>query len=116
MKKIVFLFISLLVATSCFAQQKQEVQLDTMVCKVNCIDKFCEVPTANGKSTRIYAVYNDSSLGISELIPVSKSVYTYIQTCKANGLKPTLGIKLRNGQISSIIRYKQIFVRKNEKR
>ena len=36
----------------------------------------------------------------------------YIEMCKQNSIKPTLGIKLRNGVVSTIIRYKVKFVRK----
>lgn len=110
---MLLLLLLLIYAARCSAQT-QQAQLDTVLCKVNCIDKFIEAPTANGKSTRIFAVYNDEAEGISELIPVSKTVYQYIKMCKDNNLKPSLGIKLRNGQISGIIRYKKTYVKRNK--
>lgn len=39
-------------------------------------------------------------------------VVDYISTCKQFSLEPTLGIRLRNGVITSIVRYKIKFVHK----
>lgn len=100
----------LMMCQKCHAQTVA--QIDTMVCNVNCIQKFVEVPSTNGKTTRVYAVYKDSRADINDLIPVSRSVYQYIEQCKAYAIEPNLGIRLRNGQISSIIRFKPRYVRK----
>lgn len=43
---------------------------------------------------------------------VCKSVVDYINTCKQFSIEPTLGIRLRNGVITSIVRYKIKFVHK----
>ena len=85
----------------------QTAQLDTIMCKVECITKY--VTRSTGKTTRIYAVYKDARAGIEDIIPVSKTVYEYIVTCSDNGIKPSLGIRLRNGQISSIVKFKRKF-------
>ena len=107
----IIVILCLIAATSrCHAQQTA--QIDTMLCKIECIKKFIEKPTANGKSTKFYAVYNDPKIGFSEVIPVSKTVLEYIEVCKQNSIQPTLGIRLRNGVVSSIIRYKIKFVKK----
>lgn len=86
---IVIIIMLLLLTSKCHAQQKAAI--DTMVCK---------------------AVYVDKSAGFSEIIPISKSVVDYINTCKQFSIEPTLGIRLRNGVITSIVRYKIKFVHK----
>lgn len=107
---IAIIAIMLLITAKCHAADQTKV--DTMVCKVECIKKIVEMPTSNGKSTKFYAVYNDTKAGFSEVIPISKSVVDYINMCKQYSVQPTLGIRLRNGVISSIIRYKIKFVQK----
>lgn len=91
--------------------QTQKAQYDTILCKNECIDKYVEEKTKTGK-IKFYAIYNDTKNDISELIPVSQTVMSYIKMCEENKIKPSLGIKLRNGQISSIIRYKNRYYRK----
>ena len=96
--------------SKCQAQQKAAI--DTMVCKVECIKQIVQKPSSNGKTVKYLAVYIDKSAGFSEIIPISKSVVDYISTCKQFSLEPTLGIRLRNGVITSIVRYKIKFVHK----
>lgn len=106
---LIVMFIGLCV-TKCNAQsyaQKPKAQYDTVYCNVNCIVKYTSTTTSTGKP-RYFAVYKDTANKINELIPISQTVYEYIQTCKANGIEPTLGIKLRNGQINSLIRFKPV--------
>lgn len=81
-------------------------QADTVICKQECIEKIVEIKTDKGK-IKHYAVYNDYKNDVSELIPVSQSVMDYIKLCKTNGIKPSLGIKLKNNQIVSIIKYRR---------
>lgn len=107
---IVVIVILLLMTSKCQAQQKAVI--DTMVCKVECIKQIVQQPSSNGKTVKYLAVYVDKSAKFSEVIPISKSVVDYINTCKQFSIEPTLGIKLRNGVISSIVRYKIKFVRK----
>lgn len=96
--------------SKCHAQQK--VAIDTMVCKVECIKQIVQKPSANGKTVKYMAVYVDKSAGFSEVIPISKSVVDYISTCKQFSIAPNIGIRLRNGVITSIVRYKIKFVHK----
>ena len=107
---IAIVIILLLLTSKCHAQQKAAI--DTMVCKVECIKKLVQKPSANGKTVKYLAVYVDKSAGFSEIIPISKSVVDYINTCKQFSIEPTLGIRLRNGVITSIVRYKIKFVHK----
>ncbi|MBQ6161896.1 MAG: hypothetical protein IJK21_04545 [Prevotella sp.] len=79
-------------------------QKDTVDCKIECIDKFVEVPSASGKTSKIYALYKDYDANITALIPVEKDVYEYIQMSKDNDIAPNLSIVVTNGMISSIIR------------
>ena len=83
-----------------------------MVCKVKCIKQIVQKPSVNGKTVKYLAVYVDRSAGFSEVIPISKSVVDYIGTCKQFSIVPNIGIRLRNGVITSIVRYKIKFVHK----
>ena len=107
---LVVIIILLLLTSKCHAQQKAAI--DTMVCKVECIKQIVQKSSANGKTVKYLAVYVDKSAGFSEIIPVSKSVVDYINVCKQFSVEPTLGIRLRNGVITSIVRYKIKFVHK----
>lgn len=108
---IVVVIILLLLTSKCHAQQQKTV-IDTMACKVECIKQIVQKPSSNGKTVKYLAVYIDKSAGFSEIIPISKSVVDYISTCKQFSIEPTLGIRLRNGVITSIVRYKIKFVHK----
>ena len=108
---LIALLILFFSAVRCCAQTKAKAQIDTMVCHSECIDKYVEATTSNGK-VHYYAVYNDTKNDISELIPVAQSVMSYIKLCSENSIKPSLGIKLRNGQIQSLIKYKPRYIRK----
>ena len=107
---LVVIILLLLLTSKCHAQQKAAI--DTMVCKVECIKQIVQQPSSNGKTVKYMAVYVDKSAGFSEIIPVSKSVVDYINMCKQFSVYPTLGIRLRNGVITSIVRYKIKFVHK----
>ena len=107
---LVVIVILLLLTSKCHAQQKAAI--DTMVCKVECIKQIVQQPSSNGKTVKYMAVYIDKNIGFSEIIPVSKSVVDYINVCKQFSVEPTLGIRLRNGVITSIVRYKIKFVHK----
>lgn len=107
---LVVIILLLLLTSKCHAQQKAAI--DTMVCKVECIKQIVQQPSSNGKTVKYMAVYVDKSAGFSEIIPVSKNVVDYINVCKQFSVEPTLGIRLRNGVITSIVRYKIKFVNK----
>ena len=107
---LVVIILLLLLTSKCHAQQKAAI--DTMVCKVECIKQIVQQPSSNGKTVKYMAVYVDKSAGFSEIIPISKSVVDYINVCKQFSVDPTLRIRLRNGVITSIVRYKIKFVHK----
>ena len=107
---IIVIMILLFMTSKCNAQQKAAI--DTMTCKVECIKQIVQKPSANGKTVKYMAVYIDKKIGFSEIIPISKSVVDYINVCKQFSVDPTLGIRLRNGVITSIVRYKIKFVHK----
>lgn len=107
---LVIVIILLLLTSKCHAQQKAVI--DTMACKVECIKQIVQKPSSNGKTVKYMAVYIDKSAGFSEIIPISKSVVDYINVCREFSLEPMLGIRLRNGVITSIVRYKIKFVHK----
>ena len=107
---LVVIIILLLLTSKCHAQQKAAI--DTMACKVECIKQIVQQPSSNGKTVKYMAVYIDKKIGFSEIIPISKSVVDYINVCKQFSVEPTLGIRLRNGVITSIVRYKIKFVHK----
>ena len=107
---IVVIAMLLLLTSKCHAQQKAVI--DTMTCKVECIKQIVQQPSSNGKTVKYMAVYIDKKIGFSEIIPISKSVVDYINVCKQFSVEPTLGIRLRNGVITSIVRYKIKFIHK----
>ena len=107
---LVVIIILLLLTSKCHAQQKAAI--DTMICKVECIKQIVQQTSSNSKTVKYMAVYIDKNIGFSEIIPVSKSVVDYINVCKQFSVEPTLGIRLRNGVITSIVRYKIKFVHK----
>lgn len=106
---LIIVVLMLFVTAKCHAADP--VKVDTMICKTECIQKIVQQTSPKG-TVHYYAVYNDPSIKFSEIIPVPKTVFEYIQMCKQYSIKPTLGIKLRNGVVSSIIRYKIKFVKK----
>ena len=108
---IAIIVIIILLTSTAKCHAADPVKVDTMVCKTECIKQIVKKPSANGKSVKLYAVYVDNSIKFSEIIPISKSVVDYIETCKQFSIKPTLGIRLRNGVVSSIVRYKIKFVK-----
>lgn len=101
----------LLFAKNVFGQTKTTVKPDTVLCKTECIVKYVQTESKSGK-VKVYAVYKDEKNGIEELIPISQTVLDYVKLCGQNNLKPTLGIKVKNGQIVSLIRYKPKFIKK----
>ena len=107
---LVVIVLLLLLTSKCHAQQKAAI--DTMICKVECIKQIVQQPSSSGKTVKYMAVYIDKKIGFSEIIPISKSVVDYINVCKQFSVDPTLGIRLRNGVITSIVRYKIKFVHK----
>lgn len=76
-------------------------KLDTLRINPSCITKVIEKKTP--KSTRYYAVYNDGEK-IQDIIPIGKTVLEYVQVCRENQIKPSLGIKLKDGRITSIVK------------
>lgn len=106
---IIVIIMLLVLTAKCHAADP--VKVDTMLCKTECIQKIIQQTSPKG-TIRYYAVYSDPSIRFSEIIPISKSVMEYIQLCKQYSIKPTLGIKLRNGVVSGIIRYKIKFVKR----
>nr|DAK09290.1 MAG TPA: hypothetical protein [Crassvirales sp.] len=105
------MMIMLLFTKNVFGQTKTTVKPDTVLCKTECIVKYVQTESKSGK-VKTYAVYKDEKNGIEELIPISQTVLDYVKLCGQNNLKPTLGIKVKNGQIVSLIRYKPRLIRK----
>lgn len=107
---LMLIIMLLFIANQCHGQSKA-VSIDTIACHNECIDKFVYTTTEKG-TVKYFAVYNCKKQQISDLIPVSKTVMIYINTCKENGIVPSLAIRLKNGIITNIIRYKPKYVRK----
>lgn len=99
----------LLIMFLVFSIQKckaQTAQYDTVHVNRNDIAFFITKNTA--KSERIYAVFQSKE--IQDLVLVPKTVYEYIELCDQNKITPNLGVKLKNGQIVSVIKYKPKYV------
>lgn len=86
----------------CSAQEKQPAVYDTIRCNTEYIQKYVSKSTA--KTTKVYAVYVDKQNDIMDLVYVPKATYDYILMCREYGIRPQLGIRLRNGTIYSIIK------------
>lgn len=97
--------VCLLLGTVRCNAQTQAAVYDTIRCDVGCIQKYVSKSTA--KTTKVYAVYVDKQNDVMDLIYVPKSVYDYILVCKEYSLQPKLGIRLKNGNIYSIVKLKQ---------
>jgi hypothetical protein len=97
--------VCLLLGTVRCSAQTQAAVYDTIRCDVGCIQKYVSKSTA--KTTKIYAVYVDKQNDVMDLIYVPKSVYDYILVCKEYDLRPKLGVRLKNGNIYSIVKLKQ---------
>lgn len=108
---LILLFIFMLFATRACAQTAQ---YDTAIVKYQNIERIVSQTTDKG-AVRYYAVYNDKQENISELIPVSKTVLSYINACKQNQIEPSLAIRLKNGIIVGLIRYKTKYIVKRRR-
>ena len=108
---IVFIIILILYLTCTIRCNAQKIQakVDTIRCNPTYVIKYVQIEGSTGKM-RTYAVYKDVKNNIQDLIPVSQSVMEYIILCTKNGIEPTLGIRIRNGQISSLVKYKNKFI------
>lgn len=105
---LIIMFLITLIILLCLATKSiaaNTAKVDTILCKTECIVKFVSVNTKSNKE-KTYVIYKDEKNNIEELIPVSTYVLEYITLCKQNGIKPHLGIRLKNNQITSIIKYK----------
>lgn len=103
---LILLFIFMFFVTRACAQTAQ---YDTAIVKYQNIERIVSQTTDKG-AVRYYAVYNDKQENISELIPVSKTVLSYINACKQNQIEPSLAIRLKNGIIVGLIRYKTKYI------
>lgn len=99
-------FVFVLAAVLLMVAVKCNAQCDTIPCKPECIKNTVITTTQKG-TDRIYVVYSDEETDIQDMIYVSKSVYEYMELCKKNKIVPQLGIRFKNGQITSIVRYKR---------
>lgn len=103
---LILLFIFMLFVTRACAQTAQ---YDTAIVKYQNIERIVSQTSDKG-AVRYYAVYNDKQENISELIPVSKTVLSYINACKQNQIEPSLAVRLKNGIIVGLIRYKTKYI------
>ena len=94
--------------TKCNAQSKARV--DTIAIEYNCIKNY--IVDDKQAKPKIYVVYKDSINDIEEIISMSMSTYEYVCNCIQYRIRPTLGIRLRNGQITSIVKYRTTYVRR----
>ncbi len=103
---LLIFILMLFTATRCSATNAK---IDTVECNNACIIKLVQINKE--KSTKIYVVYVDKKRGINDLIPMSKTAYEYYSTCRRNNIEPSLGLKLRDGYIVSIVKRKKRYVR-----
>ena len=99
---VIILVLLLCVCLRSPAQTRQPATYDTICCNYAAIKKYVEKSTP--KTVRVYAVYDDVRTGISDIIFVTKPALDYISICKENGIEPSLVIRLKNGEVYSIIK------------
>ena len=108
MKRVLLFIMLIFAALTVGAQRQQTAQVDTMCINSSCITKLIQTTTSTGKP-KVYAVYKDKD--IEEIITVSQSVLQYIDLCRQNGINPSLGIRIRNGQLTSLVKYKHRYIK-----
>lgn len=106
---VLLLLIALFLPLTC--KGKTTAKYDTVPVRNECVQKIISQPTKNN-NPKLFVVYNDTRNEVIDLIPISESVFNYITLCKQNGIAPSLGIRLKDGQIISIIRYKPRYIRR----
>lgn len=89
----------------------QAQQIDTIQCKPYAIMGYIEKPAK--KTTKYFVVYKDGE--IQEIISIAKSVVEYIEMCNQHGIVPNLGIVVKNGTISRVIKNKVKYERHKNK-
>lgn len=85
---------------------------DTIPARPQCIEKVIAEPTQKGDRYRYFVVYRDEQNDLIDLIPITESVVVYLEKCKQNKITPQIGIKLKDGYVYSIIKYKRMYRRK----
>lgn len=101
---LIALFILLLCVTKCNAQTKQVARYDTIPCQNERIVKYISTTSPTGK-VRYYAYYKEDT-GFTDFVQCSQSIIDYIKMCEDNNVKPSLAIRLKNGRVQSMIRYR----------
>lgn len=94
-KRIIILFAIHIFVTICHAQQ-----IDTIKCDYKYVELY-NIKTPQGK-IKYYVVYRHPE--IQEIIQTSQTVVEYIKLCEQKGIQPSLGLRLKNGRITSVIR------------
>ena len=115
-KFIFALLIAILIMAWCATRVKAQTvtvatRYDTLAINTLNVAKYVEEKSSTGK-VRYYAVYNDKKNEIYEIIPVSQALMSYIRLCNANDIVPNLGVKLKNGEIVSLVKYKSKYIRR----
>lgn len=109
---ILSMVIALFCTQKCTAQTKQTARYDTIPCKTECIVKYITMTNEKTGKIHYYAFYADKEHNIKELVQCPQSVFDYVKMCTDNKIDPSLGIKLKNGQIQSLIRYRSKIILK----
>lgn len=107
---VLVMCICIMFAGKCRAAEKETAQLDTIPCKIECIQQIMTKKSISAKGNEVVkhiVIYKDKELGIEDAIYMSKSVYEYINECSEMGISPMLGIKLKNREINSIVRIRK---------
>lgn len=109
----IILILALLFLPLCCEKMKAA-KYDTIPAKPQCIEKIIVQPNPKTNKSRYVMLYRDEQNDITDIIPVSESVVKYVELCKQNNIPPQLGIKLKDGQIYSIIKYKTRYRRRGK--
>lgn len=106
MKRAMSMVLLVLLTSLSVCAQKQDAIVDTIPIRLEQYIKAFTKP--NDKGAR-KAVFKDGSY--EDLISCSKTVYEYIVECKENNIIPSVAIRVRNGQVVSLIKLKKRYGR-----
>lgn len=90
--------------TAIKSTQQTEAKMDTIALDYSQIQNIFQKASSTGKSVKYYVVYTYK--GEQDITTTGKSVLDYIEICKEAKISPRLALKVKDGQVVSIIKAK----------
>ena len=112
---IVLILLAIFMPTKCSAQDKMpqrapqienkhenNEQLKLIPIDASCVKNIFTKVSSSGKTVKYYVIY--SLQGEENITTTGKSVIDYIDICNEAGISPRLALKVKNGNIISIVK------------